>query len=327
MSGFGKCDVYSPIDISDLHSLGKCKDKCDYSFDYKNSAIPITNKGEYLQIKYDDSSNAEAPVTYNAKPYKVSDIRIYSPSLHTYNGVKADAEILIIHTPILGGKNLFISIPIMTDNSINAGSKIISEIVKGALANVPAEGNESNIDNIKNFNLNMIIPKKQYYNYSGVNFLEQPCSVAIDVVCYLPFAANINISSILLSKFSTIIKPSDISPKPYSDGNTPRLYFNEQGSVKLGSDNDEVVLECQPYETTDEPTENVDVIIDTNLDNYNPMDIFKSSWFQIIAGSFAFFLLLCILNVLFGAFEHKTELTESASGSGGFSLSSMFKKK
>ena len=78
----------------------------------------------------------------------------------------------------------------------------------------------------------------------------------------------------------------------------------------------------------DEPTENVDVVIDTNLDNYNPMDIFKSSWFQVIAGSLAFFILLCVLNVLFGAFEHKTELTESAAAaSGGFSLSSMFKKK
>ena len=61
---------------------------------------------------------------------------------------------------------------------------------------------------------------------------------------------------------------------------------------------------------------------------YNPMDIFKSSWFQIIAGSIAFFILLCVLNVLFSVFEHKTELTESAAAaSGGFSLSSMFKNK
>jgi carbonic anhydrase len=329
MSGFGKCDVYSPIDISDSHSLGKCIDKCDYSFDYKNSAIPITNKGDYLEIKYDDTSSSEAPVNYNTKTYKVTDIRIYSPSLHTYNGVKTDAEILIIHTPILGGKKLFVSVPIMSqDNSLNVGSKVLTEIVKSALANVPAEGNQSNVENVKNFNLNMIVPKKQYYYYSGVNFLEQPCSIPIDIICYLPYASNINISSILLTNFSTIIKPSDISPKPYSDGNTPRLYFNEQGSLKLGSDNDDVVMECQPYETTDEPTENVDVVIDTNLDNYNPMDIFKSSWFQVIAGSLAFFILLCVLNVLFGAFEHKTELTESAAAaSGGFSLSSMFKKK
>ena len=46
--------------------------------------------------------------------------------------------------------------------------------------------------------------------------------------------------------------------------------------------------------STDEPTENVDVVVDTNLDNYNPMDIFKSSWFQVIAGSLAFFILLMI---------------------------------
>jgi hypothetical protein len=72
------------------------------------------------------------------KTYKVTDIRIYSPSLHTYNGAKTDAEILIIHTPILGGKKLFVSVPIMSqDNSLNIGSKVLTEIMKSSLANVP----------------------------------------------------------------------------------------------------------------------------------------------------------------------------------------------
>ena len=230
-SGFGKCDVYSPIDISDTHSIGKCIDKCDYSFNYKNSSIPISNKGEYLRIQYDDTSNTETPVSFNSKTYKVSDIRIYSPSLHTYNGAHMPCEILIIHTPILGGNQLFVSIPVIkTSGSVNTGSTIFNAVIKNALANIPAEGNEARVDNIKNFNLNAIVPRKEYYYYTGVNFLEQPCSSTIDVICYLPYVANIGINDDVLSRLSSIIQISNIIPKEYSETDTPKLYLNSNSA-------------------------------------------------------------------------------------------------
>jgi len=326
LSNFGKCNVDSPIDISDTHSLGKCVDKCDYSFKYQNSSIPISNKGDYLSIRYDDST--EASVSFNSKKYKVSDIRIYSPSLHTYNGNKMLAEILIIHTPILGGNQLFISIPIMDNDTVNPGSSMISAILKHGLANVPADGNETRLDNIKNFTLNTIVPKKQYYYYSGVNFLEQPCSSSVDIICYLPYTANIGISSNLLTNLSNRIKPSDISPKEYTAGSTPRLYFNEQGATKLGAEGegDDVVLECQPYEDTGEPTETTDYVVDTNPSTLNPSDIFNSSWFQVIAGSLVFFIIICVLNLIFGIFQKNSELSQAAA-SGTGSITSLFGKK
>ena len=314
-SGFGKCDVYSPIDISDTHSIGKCIDKCDYSFNYKNSSIPISNKGEYLRIQYDDTSNTETPVSFNSKTYKVSDIRIYSPSLHTYNGVKAQGEIVIIHTPVAGGKQLFVSIPIRLDNISNPGSTVLTSILQNALANIPENGNETKIDNVKNFNLNMIVPKKTYYYYEGVNFLEPPCSISIDVICYLPYSANIGVSNDIILRLQQIITNSNISPKEYSANDTPKLYFNEQGALKLGSgDLNDVVMDCQPFEMSDEPTETVDVVFDTGIStNFNPMDIFKNPWFQIISGSILFFLILCTLNVLFGIIEHKPGATSIGS--------------
>jgi carbonic anhydrase len=250
----GTCNVYSPINISQEHSYGKCVDKCDFSFKYENSSIKLTNKGTYLSIAHDDSKTS--PVTYNTRKYKVSDIRIYAPSVHTYNGKTMPCEILIIHTPILGGNQLFVSIPVIkTSGSVNTGSTIFNAVIKNALANIPAEGNEARVDNIKNFNLNAIVPRKEYYYYTGVNFLEQPCSSTIDVICYLPYVANIGITDDVLSRLSSIIQTSNITPKEYSESNTPKLYLNST-SFRLGTESSgEMIMDCQPYDDSAEPTD------------------------------------------------------------------------
>lgn len=326
LSSLGNCNVNSPIDISDMHSNGRCVKKCDLSFKYNNSSVPISNKGDYLSIKYDDTSNVEAPVNYNSNKYKVSDVRIYSPSLHTYNGSQMPGEILIIHTPIMGGQQLFVSVPIMDSNSVTPGSSMISAILKHALANVPAENNESRLDNIKNFTLNSIVPKKTYYYYEGVNFLEQPCSAKIDIICYLPHAANIGISQDLSKNLSSIIKPSNIIPKQYSEGETPKLYYNEEGSTSLNADGDDIVMSCEPFNDSSDPNEITEYVVDTNPAALNPSDIFNSGWFQVIAGSLTFFLIICVLNFLFGIFQKKSELSDVASVNKGSMLSFLNKK-
>jgi carbonic anhydrase len=324
----GTCNVYSPINISQRHSYGKCVDKCDFSFKYDNSSIKLTNKGTYLNITCDDTNNS--PVTYNTRKYKVSDIRIYAPSLHTYNGAHMPCEILIIHTPVLGGNQLFVSIPVIkTSGSVNIGSTIFNAVIKNALANIPAEGNESRVDNIKNFNLNAFVPKKEYYYYTGVNFLEQPCSTTIDVICYLPYVANIGINDDVLSRLSSIIQTSNIIPKEYSETDTPKLYLNST-SFRLGSESSgEMIMDCQPYDDSAEPTETTDVVVETGTtDDASATDILNSDWFQLIVGSIGFFVILCILNGIFGLFEHKAEISESDLAKGGsMSFLSFFQKK
>ena len=326
LANFGTCNVNSPIDISGTRSLGKCVDKCDLTFKYNISSVNITNHGDYLNVKYDDVSNSDAQVTFNSKKYKVTDLRIYSPSLHTYNGNQMPAEILIIHTPVDGGNQLFVSVPIMNSNSVNAGSTMISAILTHALANAPADGNESRLDNIKNFSLNSVVPKKPYYYYSGVNFLNQPCSAAVDIVCYLPYTANIGINTDLVDKLSFVIKPSNITPKPYTEGDTPRLYFNEEGATSSDSNgSDDIVISCQPYDDTGDPNETTDYVVDTDSSPLNPSDIFNSGWFQVIAGSFIFFLIICLLNFIFGIFQKNSESSGAASNPG--SMLSFLNKK
>lgn len=326
LANFGTCNVNSPIDISGNRSFGRCVDKCDLTFKYNISSVNVTNRGDYLSFKYDDVSNSDAQVTFNSKKYKVTDLRIYSPSLHTYNGNQMPAEILIIHTPVDGGNQLFVSVPVMNSNSVNAGSSMMSAVLTNSLAKAPADGNNSRIDNIKNFSLNAIVPKKTYYYYSGVNFLRQPCSAAVDIICYLPYTANIGINTELVDKLSLSINPSNISPKPYTEGDTPRLYFNEEGAKTSDTNgSDDIVISCQPYEDSAEPNETTDYVVDTDSSPLNPSEIFNSGWFQVIAGSFIFFLIICLLNFIFGIFQKNSESSGTSNNSG--SMLSFLNKK
>ena len=89
----------APIDISMSKITGKCDLKCSYSFNYNNSSCVATNRGDYISILYDKST--APPVLYNATGYDVQEIRLYAPSLHSYNDSKTDGELIIIHSFII----------------------------------------------------------------------------------------------------------------------------------------------------------------------------------------------------------------------------------
>ena len=97
----------SPIDISPTNVKGDCSLKCKYSFNYGDSFITIKNKKKYLTLGYD---NSNTNVIFNGLKMQVSEIRVFSPSLHTFDGNKSDAEMIIIHQGF--GKNLLVCIPI-----------------------------------------------------------------------------------------------------------------------------------------------------------------------------------------------------------------------
>ena len=309
-----------------------CNNFCDYSFNYPISSIKITNDSSYLLLNYDNGSTS--PVIYGEQSYTVREIRIYNGSLNSFNGITSPSEILIIHDPVAKGNQLIVSIPVTeSDNtSINAGSLMVNAILKYALSVIPKPNDSTTINNIKNFSLNMIIPKKvSFYKYTGANFLAGDCSSSsqsnTDVLCFLPNDAKINITSGLLTSLKNTISPNTILPSTSSD---IQIYINDKGATNLSSDgSSDVEMDCRPYDDTADPVEQVDYVEDTDPTPMNPSDIFKSSWFQVIAGSLSFFLIICILNFIFGIFQKNSELSEAsaaiASGKGvSFSL---FSKK
>ena len=116
----------TPMNISPQNIAGTCNYKCAFSFDYPVSSCTATNAGNNITLSYTDSTS---PVTFNKTKYNITSCYIYSPSLHSYNNVQADAELFIMHTPTSGGQGLMVCIPISTNGTSNAASNTIGEIM------------------------------------------------------------------------------------------------------------------------------------------------------------------------------------------------------
>ena len=152
------------INISPKNVYGKCDLKCIYNFKYKESNLTIKNNGINISMKCDDSN--VPPVIYNEVKYNVSQILLFSPSLHLFNEDKVDAELIVEHVPETGGQNLFVCVPIVKSGDSTTASSLLTQTILGVAANAPA-ANETTTINLSDFTLNKIIPKSPFFSYSG----------------------------------------------------------------------------------------------------------------------------------------------------------------
>ena len=261
------------IDISQQNIYGNCDLKCSYSFKYSDSNSVATNKGVYISLSYDKGTTS--PVTYNNQNYYVSNIMLTNQSLHMFDGKYVDSELIVEHTPDLGGDNLFVCIPIISSTNNSDASKFLSEIIEIISKNAPTQGDSSNL-NISNFNLNNFIPKKPFYAYTGTMGLTG------QVVVYdINYAIAINEN--VLQKITKIITPYPIS---LTGGN---LFFNKIGPNNIQLENG-IYISCQP---TGASTEEVDVM---NVNNN-----FSSAFDNSDMTNIFYILLSCVVFIiLFG---------------------------
>jgi carbonic anhydrase len=231
----------SPIDITS-GQVGKCELKCEYSFDYKDSNATITNNGNYIQLSYDQASTP--PVEYNAVKYQVREVRVYSPSLHRYQGQQAPAEMLIMHSS--GNNKLIVSIPLVISSSKSKTSRFMEQVADYLNTFVQSAGQTSSMGNAT-WNLNDFVPEKVYYSYKGTAPFS-PCNGGYDFVVFSTAnMAQATISNDTLSKIRQRIAPSNIGVK----NNT---YYISQAPAKasLESVSDDIYISCQPTSTSEE---------------------------------------------------------------------------
>jgi carbonic anhydrase len=310
----------TPLNISLSKQSGKCDSKCDYSFKYQSSSCVTTNKDTYISVAYDSAS--DSPVTYNSRKYNVTEIRIYSPSIHKYNNYPAAAEIIIIHTPVSGGNKLVVSVPVKIEASTSKGSTVVNNIIMGTVTKAPNLNESATLNDIRTFTLNDIVPKnKSFFSYSG----QEPfntCSSIVDFVVFAPLSSDISITSAVLNKLREIIKNSGIVAKE-PDNNT-QLFVNERGSNSTNV-NEDIYIDCQPVSQSEDTK---DVVVNTSYDPspIDAKDIFNNTWFQVIAGSIGFFLLLCVLSALFSSFGKKSSSVTNGGSNSVSKISSLFNK-
>jgi carbonic anhydrase len=226
----------APIDIN-LNSAGTCDLKCEYRFNYADSSVVAQNNGDYVLIKYDNKS--VPPVLYNGEAYSLGEIRIYSPSLHKYNGSPSDAELLITHSS--GSQNLIVSVPLKI-SAIKSKTSKFFDLLTENIANLANKPGQNVMINNTLLNLNDFIPEKKYYSYTG-NLPYLPCNGTNDYVVFSPIDdAYSTISSSALKKFKSVISVSSITTK----SNT---FFASTKVAKMGtgaSEDDDIYIECNP---------------------------------------------------------------------------------
>ena len=297
----------APINVSNDGSSGKCQLKCDYSFDYSDSVTTVTNNGDHVSLTYDESS--VPPVKYNAKDYQVREVRLYTPSLHSYNGQKAPAEMLIMHSS--GGSKLIVSVPIVESSSKTKTTRFLTTMADYVQNFVRNVGSSASMGNTT-WNLNEFIPEKKFFSYkASAPFL--PCNSGYDYVVFsTDDQAQATISRDALANIKKYIRSSNRSLAT----NTP--FYKSEGPARAGLDSvsDDIYISCQPVGESEEQT------IVKNGAQPEFVDDFKSLFkkggvldnpvFQVLAGVTVMFGVFKLGSLVFG--KKKVSGAVSASG-------------
>lgn len=225
------------MNITQRSVYGRCNLKCSFSSKYEISNSSATNNDIFVSVTYDKQTMPS--VVFNYQKYNVSTIKIYSPSLHLYDGAKVQGEIIIEHQPVGVGSVLNVCIPIVQSSDNSKAGQVISQIIEKVSANAPSKGNTTKL-NINDFTLQDIIPNKPYFNYtnkSGVNHILFSKLDAIPV------------NQTLLESLSKIIKPFQLT-MPES-----KLFFNSDGpNTKNDLAKQGIYISCNPTGDSEETT-------------------------------------------------------------------------
>ena len=246
------------INISKQNISGKCDLKCAFNFKYTETNLTAKNNGVTIVLTPDSSKIP--PVTYNNQKYNVTKITIVTPSIHIFNGSTAAAEILIAHTPVQGGAQLNVAIPITSSSNSSTASNLITEVIQSVSSSAPASGETANL-NINGFTLQDIVPSKPFYTYTnGGDWIVFDITNAI------------SLSSSTITTLQKIIKPF---PLPTPGG---QLFFNASGpnTTKIGEG---IYISCKPTGSSDEETA---VTYNKNVTTYDFTDITNNKTFQTI---------------------------------------------
>jgi carbonic anhydrase len=281
----------APINISISKITGNCDMKCAYSFFYNNSACIVTNKGGYLSISYDKSS--APPVVYNAAAYDVNEIRIYTPSLHSYSDSKTAGEMIIIHKSNTGANDLLVCIPIKLNNSTSGSALFMQTLINTVSSNAPSEGGQTSV-NIPRFNLNTLVPHKPFFSYTAT-LPYQPCFSTVDYVVFDPTNAYLDIMDDSLNKLYRVI-----SQNPYDIKSGPNLFYNQKGPGSGGALGNEIYIDCQPVGESEEMSQ---IVTDGSGYTTTADDFLSNPYVKIVLASLLFIILLYGVKSLLGIFK------------------------
>jgi hypothetical protein len=288
------------INITAQNIQGSCDLKCAYNFTYTETNLTATNEGVMISLTPDNTSIS--PVTYNTQKYNVNKITIVSPSIHIFNGATTNSEIIIEHSPVMGGNLLSVAIPIVSSGETTNATNFINDIIQGVATNAPAQSETTTL-NIDGFTLQQIVPNKPFYSYTN----ETTDWIVFGIAFAIP------LSSSTLATLSQIIQPFPLPTQGES------LFFNKSGPNSSDTGSGDIYISCNPTGSSEEETP-VEYTKNTpSYDLYNMLSspIFKTV-LQVIIVSIIFIIVFLMFNYLY------TYITTSSST---FKLPSIIQKQ
>lgn len=236
------CPTNAPINLS-TSITQQCSSKCNLEYNYGLASCSVTNKNTYLDIScYDGNNTVNSDMM--GKSLTVSGVRLYAPSLNSYNGFKSDAELIITHTG--NGKTLYVCIPVITSSKEGLSAKWFSRFIP-FLASL--EKDKSSAINVSNFTLNDVIPQAAFTIYENGTFDFGGCAQDNIIILF-----HKNVAITMKSKeYSALTKL--IVPASYSSTSAKNLQFNSKGTIagpgKRSGGGAGKSMTCTPINNTD----------------------------------------------------------------------------
>lgn len=288
----------APINIK-LKEYSICEYKCDYEFSYpSSSSLWLKNMEEYLSIKTEIT--ADMPVLYNNNKYQVHEVRLYTPSLHSYAGEKTVSELIIHHKNERGGNDLMVCIPIIKDNSAKGESSEIFRTIFNELSKTANSKNRETVITINSFNLNKFIPLKPFHTYEGT-LLYKPCNGSYD---YIVFNKNnggyIAINDKTNTMLSLLLKKNHNYVTHKVDDSF--VFYNPKGPSALSKskNNDEIYINCEPTGASGESLVPVHKYAEPAL-AHSASEFFSNKYVKVIVPVIIILLLVKFVGGIFGS--------------------------
>lgn len=285
----------APINISG-NPISTCDLKCNFSYNYKNSTSTVTRNTDYLSLSYENSY--PEPVKYNSNDYPVSEVRIYSPSIHKFSDNHTAAEMVILHNGSYG--KLAVCIPLKMGGQEKSASTLdLAKILY--TAEKYSRGNSNNSAVLqKPINLNNFIPQKKFYTYKGV-FPFASCNSEYNCIVFSPLDdAFVYIPPVLLKLLKKLITPHTIDVGQ-GQGQETDYYVNEKGPINSSSTSseDDIYIDCKPLGDDGNPVigdDDRDVKEKISASNpftgINIKNLFKNPLIILILAAVSFFIIM-----------------------------------
>lgn len=232
----------SPINILTNQEVNQCTNKCNLT--YQNSIaeqdVVITNNGTYISVSITNNDNT---ANLDNSYYALSELQIYSPSLHQYNNTNQIGEILMVYNSTENStEQLIISVPIsqtggsVTDQGFNNLMNVVNVYT-------PSEGDTSNFV-VSDLNFNNFISTSSFYTYTGT--VIDNCETTAYYILFYPTDFSIFIpNNYIYNNQITCINPSNITIEPNTN------YFYNPNGANFG-DGDGIYMDCVAVNTSEE---------------------------------------------------------------------------